>query len=231
MASQLLTPWIMKLFFRGIGTLIVLLSGLSFAFEAGLCSAKEHQTSAGAGTSGADGSHRQGRILVSVTFSPDGAVAACKVVRSNAPFALEANTVDHIRKHWNCPFLGGVTEVIPIVFEESPKPGYWDADMTPPPDLFPSDDQTHSVTLRLTFGHDGWVSDVSIITPSGSDSVDQQTAIWIKAHWHHDAYANQVIDAPFEFKPAPPRTVPKPAQPAKAVAPSEPAPIPAIRAQ
>jgi hypothetical protein len=214
-----------------MGTFVVLFSGLSFAFQAGFCSGEAQLASGEVRASKAHDLPQEGRILVSVTFNPEGTVAGCKIVRSNAPFALEANTVDHIRKHWNCPFLGGVTEVIPIVFAESPKPTYWDADLTPPPNLFPADDQTHNVTFRLTFGSDGWVSNVSVATPSGSDSVDQETAIWIKAHWHRDAYANQVIDAPFEFKPAPPPPPPKPAKSVQPAPPPEPVPIPAIRAQ
>jgi hypothetical protein len=169
----------------------------------------------------------QGTIRVAITFGSDGTVSDCHVVRSNAPFALEASTVDYVRKHWIWPAFAGSTEVVSLDFDSAPTPKYWEGEMAAPPDLYPEDGQTHNVTLRLTFGADGWVSSYAVTSPSGIDAGDQQTALWIKAHWHHDAYANRVIDAPFEFKPPAPKVV-KPVAPAP---PPEPVAIPAIRAQ
>jgi len=176
---------------------------------------------------------QRGTMVVAVAFGRDGKVRACRLLRSNAPFQLEASTLDHIRKHWNCPFFAGDTEVLPIVFDDTSKSEDWDGDLTPPPLFFPNDDKKYYLKLRVTFGGDGWAKKVQVIQPSGIELSDQQTAEWIRIHWHHDAYANQVVDAPFEFsrslpppRPSPP--VPPPANPAQ---PQEPVAIPAIRVQ
>jgi hypothetical protein len=184
------------------------------------------------------GSERNGggAIVVAITFGPDGKVVSCQLLRSDAPFQLEASTIDHIRKHWKVPLFADDTIVLPIVYEKPPKPDYWIDDLMPPPDLFPYDDKTYTMKIRLTFGKDGWVRDTQIEQKSGTDLVDAQTAAWLKVHWHHSAYANQVVDAPFQFNraappapaPPPPPPVPPPVKPA---APPEPVPIPAIRVQ
>ena len=90
--------------------------------------------------------------------------------------------------------------------------------------------------LRLTFGADGWIKKLDIVESSGADLVDQQTQAWVQVHWHHAAYANQVLDAPFRFEPPAPKPVPAPVvvkkvQPVAPAAPAEPVAIPAIRVQ
>jgi hypothetical protein len=178
----------------------------------------------------------RGAIVVAVTFDADGKVAGCQLLRSDAPYPLEASTIDHIRKHWKVPLFAGDTIVLPIVYPNPPTPDYWIEDMANPPDLFPFDDKTYTMKLRLTFGNDGWVRDAQVQQKSGIDLADAQTAAWVKVHWHHSAYANQVLDAPFQFSrlasPAPAPPPPPPVlQPAKPAAPPEPVPIPAIRVQ
>jgi hypothetical protein len=178
----------------------------------------------------------RGSIVVAITFGADGKVAGCQLLRSDAPYRLEASTIDHIRKHWKMPLFAGTTILLPIVYADPPTPDYWIDDLAPPPDLFPYDDKTYTMKIRLTFGNDGWVRNAQILQKSGTDLVDAQTAAWIKVHWHHSAYANQVVDAPFQFNraappapaPPPPPPIPQPVAPA---APPEPVPIPAIRVQ
>lgn len=168
----------------------------------------------------------QGKILLEITFGPQGEVAHSRVARSNAPYPLEISTIAYVRKYWRLPLFAGKTKLMPIVFDAG-STIKWDDDLPPPPNLFPVTDLKRELTLRLTFGPDGWASDSAVIKPSGDDSIDRLTAIWIKAHWHHEAYANKTIDAPFLFTypaPAPPPK-PKPAPP-----PPEPVAIPAIRA-
>jgi hypothetical protein len=180
-------------------------------------------------TAPADTQH-PGFIVVDVAYGQDGTVQACRVVRSNAPFALEASTVNYIRKHWKCTVLAGVTAIYPIDFENAAAPKYWNADMAPPPDLFPIGHQTQKMMLRITFGGDGWANAVKVTSPSGDPGVDDQTALWIRVHWHNAAYANRTVDAPFEFVQAPPPPPPPRPQVIKPV-PQEPVAIPAIRAE
>lgn len=47
---------------------------------------------------------------------------------------------------------------------------------------------------------------------SGIQLADDQTGAWIGAHWHHLAYAYQVVDVPLEFV-RPPTPPPLPAEP------------------
>jgi hypothetical protein len=174
-----------------------------------------------------------GFIIVEVTFDAKGAVKTCRILRSNAPFALESSTIDYIRAHWQSPFFADATATLPIVFEATSSATYWDEDMTPPPNLFPYGDQLQNLTLRVSFGSDGWVSGVKVLQPSTNQLVDRETAIWVKVHWHHAAYANQTLDAPFKFQPPPPAPAPAPpvAKAKPPAPPPEPVAIPAIRAE
>jgi hypothetical protein len=173
----------------------------------------------------------RGMIVVEVTFGRDGKAQDCRVVRSNAPFGLESTTVAQIRKHWGGSFFAGSTAVLPIVFTNAPASNYWNEETASPPDFFPYDNNVYNLTLRVTFGNDGWANEVKVTKPSGISLVDQQTAGWIKAHWYHEAYANKSIEVPFVFKrvqPAAPHPAPKPKAPPP---PAEPIAIPAERAQ
>jgi hypothetical protein len=170
-----------------------------------------------------------GVMLVVVKFAADGHAEHCRVVRSNAPFALEASTVDYIENHWKNPFFAGDTVDFPITFEQLPS-------YVAPWNPLTVGDPSRNLKLHLTFGPDGWVKAIQIVQPSGIDSLDQQTGMWVKVHWHHDAYANQEIDAPFQFNPPPAPPPPPPAPPVKPH-PANPAPatedtaIPAERVQ
>ncbi len=174
-------------------------------------------------------------VLTQIQFGPDGSVKQCRIVRSNAPYALEASTTDFIENHWKNSFFAGETRYIPITFDQLPSyVPHWNDDMVPPPDPLASTDPERALKLRLTFGTDGWVKKVEVVDPSGQDSLDMQTELWVQVHWHHDAYANQVIDAPFKFEPPAPPPTPAPpvvVKKAKPVAPDEPVAIPAERVQ
>ena len=172
-----------------------------------------------------------GKMIVAVTFGGDGKVQKCRLLRSNAPFQIELSTIDHIRKHWDCPVFAGDTEVLPIVFDDTSTSVPWDGDLEKPPLFYPDDDKTYSLKVRITFGNDGWANRVQIVQPSGIQLADRQTAEWLQIHWHHDAYANEVIDAPFEFSRPLPPPPPAPPPPVKRAPPEQPVAIPAIRVQ
>jgi hypothetical protein len=143
----------------------------------------------------------KGLIVAEVKFAADGKVAACRVVRSNAPFPLEAATVDAIKREWNEDWLAGQTIDFPITFDELPwYATHWDDDLVPPPNILPLGDTGRKMKLRITFGADGWVEHASVLQSSGIELVDRQTSIWVKVHWHNDAFAGRTLDAPFEFK-------------------------------
>ncbi len=106
--------------------------------------------------------------------------------------------------------------------------------LSPPPNFLPEGDPGRKLKLRVTFGPRRLGPQrVEVTEPSGLDPVDHQTAIWVKAHWHNDAYQGQTIDAPFIFKtpstpkPAVVKAPPKP----KPVAPEESAAAPAVRVE
>ncbi len=166
-----------------------------------------------------------GFILVEVTFAQDGKVSSGRVVRSNAPFSLEASTIDFVRNHWKNEYFAGTTQVFPITFSQLPSgDSHWNGDMPPPVDPLTVGDPQRDVKLRLSFGADGWVQHVEVADPSGVDSIDQQTAVWVRVHWHHPAFAGQTLDVPFEFKPpAPPKPI---VQHTKPPVPEEDAPAP-----
>jgi hypothetical protein len=174
-----------------------------------------------------------GVVIVEVQFAKDGSAKQCRVIRSNAPFPLEASTVDFIEKRWKLPLFAGEARVVPIIFQELPSYlPQWNSEMAIPPNPLAVGDPERNLKLRLTFGADGWVKSVDTVAPSGLDSLDQDTAAWVKVHWHHEAYANQVVEAPFDFKP--PVASPPPPPVVKhhvSPPPAEPVPIPAIRAQ
>jgi len=174
-----------------------------------------------------------GAILAEVKFAQDGSVRQCRVVRSNAPYALEASTTDFIESHWKIPLFAGETRFMPIAFDQLPSYSkQWNEDMAPPQDPLAAGEPERNLKLRLTFGTDGWIEKVEYVDSSGLSSLDEQTALWVKVHWHHDAYANQVIDAPFQFEPpALPPTPPPPVIYQKPAPPPEPVAIPAIRVE
>lgn len=180
--------------------------------------------------SGESVSVERGQVWVELNYAQDGKLQGCRIVRSNIPFDLEASTIDFIRKHWQCALFAGETVVMPIVYDEPATATFVNNGMVPPPDPFPSTDPEHDMRLRVSFGSDGWVKDVTVTEPTGDDLADKETAMWVKVHWHRQSYANQVLDVPFVFRPAP---VPSPTTPASA--PSEPAsaetPVPAVRVE
>ncbi len=80
---------------------------------------------------------------------------------------------------------------------------------------------------------------MKVVQPSGIELVDRETSIWVRVHWHNDAFAGQTLDTPFIFKSppakkasasAPVKPKPKPAAPKPAI-PSEPEVTPAVRVQ
>ena len=150
-----------------------------------------------------------GFILVEVKFAEDGKVWSGRVVRSNAPFSLEASTIDFVKNHWRNEFFAGTTQILPITFSQLPSSStHWNDDMPPPVDPLAVGDLKRKAKLRVNFGSDGWVQHVEVADPSGVDTIDRQTAIWVKVHWHHTAFAGQTIDVPFEFNPpAPPKPI------------------------
>jgi hypothetical protein len=181
----------------------------------------------------------KGIIVARVTFAADGTVKDCRVVRSNAPYPLEAATVDQIKRKWINDWFAGQTIDFPITFDEMPwYVTHWNDGLVPPPNTLPPGDPGRKLKLRITFDADGWVEQVKIAQASGIEVVDIVTANWVKAHWHNDAFAGQTLDAPFVFKTppgpkpvtakAPPRPKPKPAEPAW---PTEPIAPPAVRVQ
>jgi len=175
-----------------------------------------------------------GFVFVKIKFAPDGKVQDCGIIRSNVPFSLEASTVDFIKQHWRNQLFAGATVTLPITYQVADSTSaHWNEDIAPPPNPLTPDDPERKLKLRVTFGDDAWVKDAQVVETSGSDSVDHQTLVWVRVHWHHQAYANQVIDAPIVFK-ALPSAAPVAAAPPVPVAPPpppEPAPIPAIRAE
>jgi hypothetical protein len=175
----------------------------------------------------------KGILVAEVQFDAQGKVAACRVVRSNVPYPLEASTVDYIRRKWVNEAFAGAVAYFPLTFDQLPwYAKAWDNGLVPPPNLLSPGDPDRNLKLRVTFGPAGWVQRITIQEASGIQLVDQQTAIWVKVHWHSDAYAGQTVDVPFEFKsPASPRpVVVKTPPPKPKPAPEEEAP-PAVRVQ
>jgi hypothetical protein len=181
----------------------------------------------------------KGLIVAQVTFAADGKVAACRIVRSNAPYSLEASTFDYIKREWNNAALAGQTIDFPIMFDALPSyVTHWNDGLAPPPSVLPIGDPGRTLKLELTFDADGWLKDVHVVQSSGVALVDRETAIWAKAHWHNSAFAGQKLIAPVKFEarpapkapvvqaPPPPKPEPTPpAQPAELPAP------PAVRVQ
>ncbi|HEX4138894.1 MAG TPA: hypothetical protein VHY09_00985 [Candidatus Methylacidiphilales bacterium] len=178
----------------------------------------------------------KGVLTIDVKFAADGTVSACRIARSNVPYALEVSTVDYIRRKWVNGYFAGETVRFPVTFDELPwYAKQWGKGLVPPPNFLPADDPGRKLKLRVTFGPDGWVRHVQVMEPSGLDDVDRETAFWVNVHWHDPAYQGQTLDAPFIFKTpavpkpavakAPPKPEPKPA------APEEPAAPPAVRVQ
>ena len=175
----------------------------------------------------------KGLIVAQVQFAADGKVAACRIVRSNAPYPLEAATVDYIRRKWVNETFAGDTVNFPITFDELPWDAKsWNDGLVPPPNWLSPGDPGRKVRLDVTFGKDGWVQEVHVAQPSGIELVDQQTGLWVKVHWHSDKYAGTKVDVPFEFKSPPaPKPVVVKTPPKPEPAPEEEAAPPAVRVQ
>jgi hypothetical protein len=172
----------------------------------------------------------KGLLVAEVKFSGDGSVSSCRVVRSNVPYPLEASTVDYIRRKWNNPFFAGQTVYFPVEFDGLPwYVKHWDDPLIPPPNFLAPGDPERKLKLRIVFGKDGWAQHVEVEQSSDDDRLDHGAAIWVKVHWHNDAYAGKTIDAPFIFKPlrAPKAAVAKP----KVVEPPEDYAPPAVRVE
>jgi hypothetical protein len=183
----------------------------------------------------ADANAGKGLLMVEVKFAADGSVAACRIMRSNVPYVLEASTIDYVRRKWVNAFFAHETVLLPITFDELPwYAKSWMDGLTPPPNFLPSGDPGRKLKLRVTFGPNGWIKRVEVKEPSGLDDVDRDTAVWVKVHWHDAAYQGQTLDAPFVFKTP---LVPKPAvaktpkAKAKPAAPEEPTAAPAVRVE
>jgi TonB family protein len=71
----------------------------------------------------------------------------------------------------------------------------------PAPPYYTTDSAGGLLTLAVTFGPDGWVSECVVARSTGNAALDNRTLSWVKTHWHNRAYAGQTIQAPFEFKP------------------------------
>lgn len=177
----------------------------------------------------------KGLVVVEVKFAADGKVDGCRILRSNAPYPLEASTVDYIRRKWVNEALAGATVTLPIEFDELPwYAKHWNEGLLPPPNLLPADDPGRTLKLRITFDENGWISHVTVVQPTGIDLVDRETAVWVKVHWHSDKYAGQTVDTPFDFKsPVKPKpaVAREPAKPKPAPVPEEPAAPPAVRVE
>jgi hypothetical protein len=182
--------------------------------------------------SGVDVLVEREQVWVELNYGQDGKVQACRIVRSNAPFSLEASTIDFIRKHWQCAVLAGKTLVLPIVYDEPAVSSYLNRGTVPPPDPFPANAPEHDMRLRVSFDGDGWVKDASVTETTGDDLADKETAMWVKVHWHRQSYANRVFDIPFVFRPAsvPPPQPTSPVLAPASLAPAQ-APIPAVPVQ
>ena len=177
----------------------------------------------------------KGLVMVEVKFAADGTVAACRIMRSNVPYVLESSTIDYVRRKWVNAFFANETVLLPITFDELPWYAKgWMEGLMPPPNFLPAGDPGRKLKLRVTFGPNGWVQRVEVKERSGLDTVDRDTAVWVKVHWHDVAYQGQTLDAPFVFKtpvmPKPvvtktPKVNPKPA------ATEEPTAAPAVRVE
>jgi TonB family protein len=145
--------------------------------------------------------HEQGSILYSVTFGPGGRVSECHVVRSSASAYLDAYGSAFIRDNWIFPSLRNLTVELPLSFvldgtsQKTPE-------SFPAPPYYTSDSAAGTLTLVVTFGTDGWVSQCVVSRSTGNTALDNRTMEWVKTHWHDIAYAGQTIQAPFEFRPA-----------------------------
>jgi len=181
--------------------------------------------------------NEKGLIVVQVKFAADGKVASCGIVRSNAPFPLEASTVDEIKREWTADWLAGQTVNFPVTFDTLPwYVTHWDEGLVPPLDRLPAGDPGRTLKLQVTFGPDGWVQKEHVVQSSGIQLIDRDTEIWVKVHWHNTAFAGQTLNTPFVFKPqgGPKPSVAKaPATKAapKPAAPAEPAAPPAVRVE
>ena len=202
----------------------------ALAFGLGVAFAQEAPPSPAA-----DATAGKGLLVVEVKFAADGTVAACRIMRSNVPYVLESSTIDYVRRKWVNAFFGSETVLLPITFDELPwYAKSWMDGLMPPPNFLPAGDPGRKLKLRVTFGPNGWVQRVEVKEPSGLDTLDRDTAVWVKVHWHDVAYQGQTLDAPFIFKtPALPKPVvaktPKPK--AKAASPEEPEAAPAVRVE
>jgi hypothetical protein len=144
----------------------------------------------------------KGIIIVEVAYGLDGKVQAARVVRSNAPFALESSVIDTIKKQWQVPLFAGSAMTFPIFFDSPPAAtNAWNEDTPPPHYLLPAGDAGRTLKLKVSFGNDGWVANEHVIQSSGIELLDTNTEIWIKVHWHHAAFANQDKVVPIEFLP------------------------------
>ena len=184
-----------------------------------------------------DKKNDRGMVVAEVKFAEDGTVATCRIVRSNLPYPLEAGTVDYIRRKWVNKYFAGDTVRFPLTFDELPwYAKHWDDGIVAPPNFLPPGDPGRKLKLRVTFGPDGWAQKVEVEQTSALDAVDRQTAIWVKVHWHNEAFAGQTLDAPFIFKtpvgtnPAVAKTT-KPRPKAAAPTEQEPAAVPAVRVE
>jgi hypothetical protein len=178
----------------------------------------------------------KGLVVAQVQFAVDGKVAACRIVRSNVPYPLEAATVDYIKRKWIDDAFAGETVNFPLTFDSLPwYAKSWNEGLVPPPNLLPAGDPGRKLKLRVTFGPDGWVQHVQVMNSTGIDLMDREASVWVKVHWHNEAFAGQTVDAPFEFKPSKPSLPKEPAAKPKPVAvpaePAEPTAPPAVRVE
>lgn len=204
--------WLARRLFSDKGTFgCEVLLGCLLLVGAGKTSAEEPEVAIPAVRAGAEApapplepapvQHRRRTIIVSVTYGADGRVRDCKVMRSNATRLLEVSTLEHIRKHWGGAFFADSVEVVPIQFDETTTTE-WTGDMATPPNVFPDDNHAHEMTIRVSFDREGWVASTKVMLSSGIQIADEETAAWVRVHWHSDAYAGKAVDAPFIFQSA-----------------------------
>jgi TonB family protein len=153
--------------------------------------------------------HEVGTVIVEVSFDAKGDVSDCHVVLSTASSLLDTNTVRFIKRNWHSAAFAETTHILPITYMMSRESASAKkAEMPPPPDPLVAGDTEREMTLRLTFGADGWVDRIGVVKSSGSSVIDRQTEVWIKATWHIEDNAGKVLDVPFDFKPpAKPRKI------------------------
>ena len=153
--------------------------------------------------------HEQGCVVVSVTFGSEGKTTGCKVLISSGWADIDRSTVAFIKAHWKNKALAGQTIKVPVNFvlpRDSPPQSLGDIN----PLEAGSPDRT--VVLNVTFGNEGWVSDVGVAQSSGFERLDQETVAFVWSHWRSVPYAGRTMRVPIVYKPKPAKPPPNSGQ-------------------